>query len=75
MSTQERVKILAEATPNSWVALSHNESCVVARGGSHTQAVEKAEDAGESDPILVRVPDEWKPTVLCNEISLSPMLG
>ena len=64
MSTQERVKILAEATPNTWVVLSHDESRVVARGDSYTQAVEKAEDAGESDPILVRVPDEWKPMVL-----------
>ena len=72
MSIQERIKILTEATPNTWIALSHDESCVVAWGKSYTQAVEKAEDAGESDPILVRVPDDWKPTVLSNEISSPP---
>ena len=64
MSAQERVKILADAAPNTWVALSQDESRVVASGENYTQAVENAEDAGESDPVLIRVPDAWRPMVL-----------
>lgn len=64
MSAQERVRILADAAPNTWVALSQDESRVVANGENYTQAVENAEDAGESDPVLIRVPDSWRPMVL-----------
>lgn len=64
MSTQERVKILADATPNTWVALAQDESRVVAQGKGYAQAVENAEDAGESDPVLIKIPHEWNPMVL-----------
>ena len=64
MSAQERVKILADAPPNSWVALSQDESRVIAKGENYIQAVENAHDAGESDPVLIRVPDAWRPMVL-----------
>ena len=64
MSAEERVKILAGAAPNTWVALSQDESRVVANGDNYAQAVENAKDAGESDPVLIRVPDEWRPMVL-----------
>ena len=64
MSAQERVKILAAATPNTWVALSQDESRVIAKGENYIQAVENANDAGESDPVLIRVPDAWRPMVL-----------
>ena len=61
MSTQERVKLLTEATPNTWVALSHDESRLVAQGDDYAQAVESAGEAGESDPILILIPHEWNP--------------
>ncbi len=64
MSTQERLKILAGATPNTWIALSQDESRVVASGDNYTNAVENAKDAGEPDPVLIRIPDEWRPMVL-----------
>ena len=64
MSAQERVRIFADATPNSWLAFSQDESRVVAQGESYGQAVENAQEQGESDPVLMRVPDEWRPRVL-----------
>ena len=63
MSTEERVKILAEATP-TWIALSQDESHVIANGENYRKAVENANAAGESDPVLIRVPDAWRPMVL-----------
>ena len=64
MSAQERVRILADATPNTWVALAKDESRVVAKGEDFTQAVENAKNAGEPDPVLIRVPDAWRLLVL-----------
>ena len=64
MSAQERVKILSESPPNTWIALAQDESRVVARGENFTKAVENADSAGESDPVLIRVPDAWRPMVL-----------
>ncbi|HUG80021.1 MAG TPA: hypothetical protein VML01_00045 [Bryobacterales bacterium] len=64
MSTQERVKILADATPNTWIALSQDESRVIAEGADFMQAVENASAAGETDPVMIRIPDAWRPMVL-----------
>jgi Family of unknown function (DUF5678) len=63
MSAEERVHILSEAKPNSWVAFSADESKVVARGATYPEAVENAEKNGESDPVLVQIPDNWEPRV------------
>jgi hypothetical protein len=64
MSAQERVQILREATPNSWVALSHDETTVVAKGSSYLEAVQQAEHLGEQDPVLIHVPEKWLSMVL-----------
>lgn len=64
MSSHERVQILKAAEPNSWIAFSHDETSVVATAGSYLEAVNGAEERGETDPVLVHVPDEWLPLVL-----------
>jgi hypothetical protein len=63
MSAEERVSILSKAEPNSWLAFSSDESRVVASGPSYSAAVEAAEKNGESDPVLVQIPDNWEPRV------------
>jgi hypothetical protein len=65
MSPEDRTQILLEAQPNSWIALSQDESRVVGRGGTYTEAVEEAERNGEVDPLLIRTPEEWAELVLC----------
>lgn len=43
MTGDERVRILREAKPNSWVAFSEDESKVVAYGDTWAQVVKAAE--------------------------------
>jgi len=59
MTSEERVRILREAKPNSWIALSADESCVVGRGETYAEAVADAEHHSENDPVLIRTPDDW----------------
>ena len=63
MTDDERVRILREAKPNTWVALSSDESKVVGRGDSYEQAIEDAQKHGENDPLLIKIPDNWEPRV------------
>jgi hypothetical protein len=64
MSSEERVKILRDAKPNSWVAFSGDESKVLAYGDTYSDAVKAAEKLGESEPVIVKVPDNWSSKVL-----------
>jgi hypothetical protein len=59
MSLSERVKILKQAKPNSWIALSSDESKLLATSESYAEAVKIAEAAGEPEPVLIRTPDTW----------------
>lgn len=63
MTPEERVKLLSEAKPNSWLALSSDESKVVGRGDTYSEAVAEAEKHGEDDPLLIKIPDTWEPRV------------
>ena len=64
MSAQERVKVLREAKANTWIALAHDESGVVASGNDYAEAVETAKNKGEGDPILIKIPQQWNALVL-----------
>jgi Family of unknown function (DUF5678) len=59
MSHEERLRVLREAAPNSWIALSEDESRVVGSGSTYAEAVELAEREGVEDPVLIKTPDEW----------------
>jgi hypothetical protein len=63
MSAEERVRILSEAKPNSWVAFSSDESRLVASGATYSEAVAEAEKCGEDDPVLIKIPENWGPRV------------
>lgn len=56
-----RLEALRSAPLDSWVALSSDETRIVAVGCSYSEAVEKSERAGVSDPVLVKTPKEWLP--------------
>jgi hypothetical protein len=64
MSADDRVKVLKEAEPNTWVALASDESRVVGVGESYQDAVKKAAESGEHDPILIKTPGQWRARVL-----------
>jgi hypothetical protein len=59
MSPENRIKILREAEPGSWVAFSNDESKFVAYGKTYEEAVAASEKAGETDPVITRVPTDW----------------
>lgn len=56
-----RLKTLADAPLNAWVALSQDESRIVAVGRSYQEVSEKSDDAGEPDAIILKTPEEWAP--------------
>lgn len=56
-----RLEALQSAPPNSWVALSEDETKVVAIGSSYLEVVKKSESAGVSDPVILRTPAKWLP--------------
>ncbi len=63
MTPEERVQILRKAKPNTWIALSANESTVLASASTYCEAVEAAEAKGENNPVLVKTPEDWSPRV------------
>jgi Family of unknown function (DUF5678) len=63
MSAEERVRILRDAKPNSWVAFSEDESKVVAYGDSYSEVVRAAKSVGETEPVIVKIPETWSSRV------------
>ena len=56
-----RLRTLAEAPLNAWVALSKDETRIVAVGGTYAEASEKSDAVGEPDAIIVKTPAQWAP--------------
>jgi len=56
-----RFEVLKAAPLDSWIALSEDESRIVAIGPSYEEAVRQSEDAGVTDPVLVKTPRVWLP--------------
>jgi len=54
-----RLKALSSAPLDSWVALSEDESTIVAVGGTYDEVAEKSERAGVGDPLIVKTPSHW----------------
>lgn len=56
-----RVDALRSAPLDSWIALSEDESRVVARGATFEEVARKSEEAGVFDPVIVKTPKSWPP--------------
>lgn len=54
-----RAEVLRAAPPDSWIALSEDESRIVATGATYEEAVRKSEEAGVGEPILIKTPHKW----------------
>jgi hypothetical protein len=63
MSPESRIKALREAGSGTWLAFSEDESRVVATGATYDEVVQAAENAGENEPVITRVPNDWTPRV------------
>ena len=63
MSPQDarRLELLRSAPLNSWIALSEDESAIVATGATYAEVVERSENAGVSNPLILKTPEQWSP--------------
>jgi hypothetical protein len=59
MTVDLRFEALKAAPLDSWIALSEDETKIVATASTYEEAVQKSESAGVSDPVLVKTPKAW----------------
>jgi len=64
MSPQERIKILREVPKDSWVVFSEDETKFLGYGSTYEEAVMEAEKQGESEPVVVKTPENWIERIL-----------
>jgi hypothetical protein len=62
-AAEQRFQLLKEAEPNTWIALSRDESTIVGRGSTYEEAVNEATRQGVRDPLIVKTPPDWNPSV------------
>jgi len=56
-----RSEALRKAPLNSWVALSGDETRVVAVGKTYGEVAEQLDRAGDEHSVILRTPDAWLP--------------
>jgi hypothetical protein len=63
MSPENRIRLelLRSAPLNKWIALSEDESNIIAIGETYGEVSERSDLAGVSDPVILKTPEEWAP--------------
>jgi len=63
MSPQASIRfdLLRSAPLDSWVALSGDETRIVAVGKDYSEVVKMSDEAGENDPVILKTPSVWAP--------------
>ena len=56
-----RLRALKSAPLDSWIALSGDETTVIASGSSFEEVSKKIEESGASDSIVLKTPKYWAP--------------
>ena len=56
-AVRELSELLKGIPKGSWVAISRNEESVIAYAPTLEQVLEKAKEAGEDRPVVIRVPE------------------
>jgi len=57
IGTKDISKLLAGIPKGAWVALSKDEDRVVAYSADLQDAIDQANQKGENDPVVIRVPE------------------
>ena len=57
----QRIATLRSAPLDAWIALSEDESQIVATGSSYEEVVQRSESAGVREPIIIKTPSKWLP--------------
>jgi hypothetical protein len=58
---QSRLELLRSAPLNKWIALSPDETTIVAVGETYSEVSDRSDSAGVSDPVIITTPEEWTP--------------
>lgn len=58
---QIRLGLLRSVPLNKWVALSPDESAIVAIGETIGEVSELSDRAGIQDPVILKTPEDWAP--------------
>lgn len=64
LAVKDVSRLLVGVPKGAWVALSKDEERVIAYAAELQDAIQKANDAGENDPIVMRVPEVDSSTLL-----------
>ena len=56
-----RLELLRSAPLDSWIALSEDETVIVASGATYEEVVLNSEKAGVADPLVIKTPKVWLP--------------
>ena len=64
LAVKDISKLLSGVPKGAWVALSRDEDRVIAFASELQEALKKAKEAGESDPVVIRVPESDASTLL-----------
>jgi hypothetical protein len=59
-----RLELLRSAPLDTWIALSEDETRIVAIGSTYMEAVENSENAGVEDPVILKTPQHWLPLAM-----------
>lgn len=60
----QRLNLLRSAPLNSWIALSADETRIIATGSTFLEADEAAKKTGEQGYFLTKTPDVWLPRAM-----------
>jgi hypothetical protein len=56
-----RISALRSAPLNAWIALSDDETRIVATGTTYEEVARESERAGFPDSIIIKTPGQWLP--------------
>ena len=56
-----RSEALRGAPLDSWIALSEDETRVVATGATYEEVAMRLDDAGDKDSVILKTPTSWLP--------------
>lgn len=63
MKAVDLSELLRNVPPESWVALSPEQSRIIAAGKTAKEVIEKAMKDDIEEPVVIWVPKEWIPAV------------
>lgn len=56
---EARIAALRDTPPDSWVALSDDETTVIARGATYEDVANELERIGDESAVVMKTPPSW----------------